>query len=128
MKVSEKEVAAVTSLPGARRYEYFIKKVADQNQVWALWQGSWATGVTDEGTITFPVWPAREYAERCRTGDWAAFESRSIPLSDFLNELLPQLTSDGLRVSVFDTPSEEAVFVDHDQFLADVRAELAKIE
>jgi len=36
-----KEFENVVQLPPQKRYEYFIKKVADWREVWSLWNDGW---------------------------------------------------------------------------------------
>jgi hypothetical protein len=128
MRITRKEVEAVIKLPGEKRYSYFVKKIADQNQVWGLWNEGWAMGITDEGTPTIPLWPAKEYAELCRYGDWVCFQPTPIPLHEFMDEMLPDLTNDGVQVSIFDTPSKDAVFVSNEDLISSLKIELSKIE
>jgi hypothetical protein len=45
-----------------------------------------------------------------------------------MGEFLPRLVRDGIRVSIFDIPSEASVLIDDDELLADLKHELAKIE
>lgn len=128
MKVSQKEIEAVLRLPGEKRYQYFVKRVADTNKLWGLWSNGWAMAVTDQGQKTIPVWPAAEYAESCRIGDWKIYAPKAIDLPEFMNSFFPQLIRDGVRISIFDTPSEDSVLVDDDKLLDDLKNELSKIE
>ena len=48
MKINEKQIEAVISLPGHQRYEYFIKTVVDWESVWGLYQDGWALASTNE--------------------------------------------------------------------------------
>jgi len=128
MKMTPKEVEAVLQLPGEKRYEYFIKRVADANKLWGLWNEGWAMGVTNEGQRTIPVWPAAEYAESCRQGDWESYAPKSIDLQEFMEDFLPRLVREGVRVSIFDTPSESSVLVSDNDLLDDLKVELSKIE
>jgi hypothetical protein len=70
MKINEKKLAAVLALPGPDRYSHFVKVVADQNQVWGLYDDGWALMRADDGTEVFPVWPAKEYAVLYYIDDW----------------------------------------------------------
>jgi len=128
MKVSAQEIKAVINLPGEKRYTYFIKRAADQDQVWGLWNEGWAMGITDDGTRTIPVWPAEEYAELCRVGDWSSFRPKPIPLEEFMHSMLPDIAKDGFRVSIFDAPNESAVLVSDEEFIRDLESELSKYE
>jgi hypothetical protein len=128
MKINAEEIKSVINLPGEKRYKYFIKKIADQNQVWGLWNEGWAMGVTDDGTRTIPVWPAKEYARLCQVGDWSNFHPKPIPLQELIHEMLPDAAKGGIRVSIFDTPNESSVLVSDEELVADLEAELSKIE
>ena len=128
MHPRQKEVEAVLRLPGEKRYQYFIKRAADANKVWGLWNDGWAMGVTDDGQSTIPVWPAAEYAEACKQGDWEVYKPKPIDLHEFMNEFVPQAAQDGVRISIFDTPSEASVLVNNDELLEDLKEELSKIE
>jgi len=128
MKITAKEMDSVVKLPGQKRYSYFVKRAADQKQVWGLWNNGWAMGITDEGTATIPIWPAKEYADLCKEGDWSGFQPKSIPLREFMHEMVPGLARDGVRVSIFDTPSGDSVFVSDEDLINGLEAELSKIE
>jgi hypothetical protein len=76
-----KEIEAVLVLDGPKRYAHWIKKVADQQQVWSLWErGGWALASDDGGRQVVPVWPHSEYAARCAQGEWSGYEAKSIAL------------------------------------------------
>src|SRR5687767_4146488 len=47
--LKENEMAAVLALPGPERYAHSIKKIADEGQVWSLWQEGWAHASDDGG-------------------------------------------------------------------------------
>ena len=128
MRINAREIESVVKLPGQKRYAYFIKKAADQNQVWGLWNEGWAMGATDTGTPTIPVWPAEEYARLCQVGDWRDFLPRPIPLQEFMHEMLPDTVRDGIRISIFDTPNESSVLISDDELLENLESELSKIE
>jgi hypothetical protein len=128
MNLRPKEVQSVIQLSGLERYRYFIKKVADANEVWGLWDDGWAMGVTNTNQSTIPIWPAREYADLCRIGDWNHYVPKAMDLAEFMNDFLPRLIRDNVRVSIFDTPSEASVLIRDDELMADLKEELSKIE
>ena len=126
--IKRKEIEAVLQLPGERRYRYFIKRVADASKLWGLWNDGWATGITDDGQQTMPVWPAPEYADLCRLGDWKDYTPKDIELHYFMEEFLPNLIREGVRVSIFDTPSEDTVIINDSELIDDLKEELSKME
>jgi len=107
MNVSPEQIETVLALPGVKRFEHFIKVIADWQEVWGLYQDGWARAAADAGTTVFPLWPAREYAQVCAANEWTGYEPRSISLSDFTEVLLPQLKLDGVSPGVFFTPTSK---------------------
>ena len=128
MKINETKLQAILALPGPKRYSHFIKVAADQRQVWGLWNDGWALAATEDGTQVFPLWPAREYAERCAVDDWSSYGPREIDLERLFEDLLPDFAQSGMLVGVFPTPSAKGVTPDLNQLEADLRQELSRIE
>jgi hypothetical protein len=126
--VSEKEMDDVLKLDGQQRYDYFIKRVADWEQAWGLWQDGWALFADDGGRGAFPLWPAREYAESCMTGEWSSYRPTEIQLEDLVGELLGRLASDGTLVVAFPTPQSKGVVVDAERVRADLLEECEKYD
>ncbi|MGY4302880.1 hypothetical protein ACVIJ6_000123 [Bradyrhizobium sp. USDA 4369] len=124
MKVSPKQMEAVLALPGIKRFEHFIKVIADWQEVWGLYQDGWALAAADDGTTVFPLWPAKEYAQVCAANEWTGYEPRSISLSDFTEVLLPKLKLDGVLPGVFFTPTSKGVTPSVDELKSALEAEL----
>ncbi len=128
MDLKTAEIEAVLKLPGARRYEHFVKRVADRAEGWGLWSEGWALAGSDSGQQVFLFWPAREYAERCTTGPWQGYTPQPIEVHSLLDELLPKLSAANVRAAVFSTPADRGVVVEITRLSADLRSELEKIE
>lgn len=127
-KINEKQVESVLALPGQKRYEHFIKVVADWEEVWGLYKDGWALAATNDGITIFPLWPAKEYAARCADRSWADYEPKPFSLSEFLNELLPKLKRDHILPGIFYTPQDKGVTPSIDQVMEDLRTEIARYE
>lgn len=126
MKVNPEQLRAVLALPAIKRFEYFIKVIADWQEVWGLYQGGWALAATDDGTAVFPLWPASEYARVCAEGEWRGHEPRPLSLSDFTDVLLPKLEMDGVLPGVFFTPASKGLTPSVDELRTALEAELQK--
>jgi hypothetical protein len=124
MRVNQKQIEAVLALPGAERFEHFIKVIADWQEVWGLYRDGWALAAANDGTTVFPLWPAKEYAELCATNEWDGYEPRSIRLRDFTEELLPKLKRDGFLPGVFFTPTSKGITPSVDDLTSALDAEL----
>ena len=109
IKLGAQQLAAVVTLPGPARYEYFVKRVADSQEVWGLYQQGWALAKTDDGTLVFAMWPASEFADLCAEFEWDGYEPQAFPLDELLNDLLPQLEEDGVLPGVFYTPGDKGL-------------------
>lgn len=127
-KVTDKEVNAVIRLDGPARVERFVKVVADDEVAWGLWADGWALMADDEGRQVFPLWPARQYAELCRTDEWSAYEAREIELSVLLEEFFPKFREQGVLAGVFPTPGGKGVGVSAEDLESLLREELKKYE
>ena len=118
MKVNSRQLAEVTALPANRRYEHFIKVIANWHEVWGLYGDDWALTCTDDGTRSvFPLWPAKEYAEICARNQWAGYQPRAFHLDELMDELLPRLKQDDMLPGIFFTPAENGVVPSVDQLI-----------
>lgn len=127
-KPTDKEVESLIRLPGAKRYEYFVKRVVDMEELWGLWEDGWCMLGDPQDRQCIPVWPHPRYAQLCATDDWARAEPRSIPLDKWLESWTPGMQGDGIFVAVFPTPTLSAVVVPPERLEADLRRELLKYE
>ncbi|QYY36750.1 DUF2750 domain-containing protein [Ruficoccus sp. ZRK36] len=127
-RINEKQLRSVMGLSAPKRYSYFIKKVADWEMVWGLYQNGWALTQSSEGNTVFPFWPAMEFAQLCATNEWENYSPEEIPLSDFMNDLLPKLGSDGILPGVFFVPEHGSVNASANQILEDLNEELSRLE
>lgn len=126
--VPEKEFKSLMSLPPKARYEYFVKKVADWEEIWSLWNDGWVLMGDKELTETVPVWPHSIYAKACAVNEWSGYTPKSISVDDWLNKWIPGMAKDGRMVGVFPTTQGETVTVDPLKLKADLEEELAKYQ
>ena len=123
------EIEAVLSLDAMKRYQYWIKKVADQQQVWSLWhEGNWVLAGDDSGSQLVPVWPHASYASLCATGVWNGSDPKVIPLHVWLDRWIPGMEGDHRRVAVFPTPSDQGISMEPKKVEDDLRNELLNYE
>ncbi len=127
--VSDKEFAAVLGLTAPKRYEYFIKRVADGEVVWSLGgMDGWVFLGDTEGHKIVPAWPHERYAAACATGDWASNKPCSIPLAEWIASWLPGIARDGRLIAVFSTPDSKGPVVTAERLKADLEVELRNYE
>jgi hypothetical protein len=123
-EVSEEELRAVLRLPAPKRYEYFVKRIVDWQELWGLRDGQgFAVSAASSGRQLFAVWPHRRYAEACAVGEWAGRTAAPIGLGEWLNGWLPELEEDGHAVAVFPDPNGNAINREPAELAADLQAE-----
>lgn len=125
-QIHPKELHSVLELSGPERYGYFIQKVAGFEEAWGLQSGEgWVlVGFDGAGGDAFCIWPHAEYARACAIEGWSDCTPELIPLQELLEELLPALLHDTLRVAVFPTPTGQAIVVDPRDLQTHLEAEL----
>jgi len=127
-KISDKEIESVLKIDGRERFNYLVKRIADEERAWGLWRDGWALMEDIDGVSVFPLWPAYEYAQRCAAGDWAGYLPSEISLGNLLDELAPKLAARGIHLGVFPTPSGKGVRIGSGEFCRALRNELQNYE
>lgn len=109
----------VINLTASERYNYFIRKISDFEEVWGLKdEEGWALMGNNE-QVLFPVWCETEFAELCK---WNNYQPTPIPLDDFIEKLLPMLEKDNIMLAVFPIPKEKGIICK----IQDVRSDIEK--
>ena len=126
--MNPKQIEAVLKLTAPKRYDHFIKVVADREEAWGLYNDGWALAGADDGQQVFPLWPRSEYAEMCAVGDWSEYTAKEIELEVLLEGLLPSLKERGTILGVFYTPEDKGVLPELEVFEQDLRTELKRFE
>lgn len=126
--VSGKEFESVTHLAPEKRYEYFIKKVADWREIWSLWNEGWALMGDDENGEMVPVWPHPVFAEGSAVGEWLGYEPKKIELDDWLTKWIPGMEKDGRTVAVFPAGGGKTTTATPLKLKNDLEQELANYE
>jgi hypothetical protein len=123
-ELREKEISAVSALGAAERYEYFVKKVADEQRLWSLWKDGWVLATDDAGREVVPVWPHQDYASLCANGEWSGHVAKEIDLDAWMDRWLPGIGRDNRLVAIFPTPDDKGAVVDSQRLSADLEEEL----
>lgn len=124
MKPSGKKIESLLNLDGDGRYRFFIKSVADREEVWGLFSKGWAMAGSDDNERIVPFWPARELAEICADGEWSGYQPKSIELGDFVSTVIVDLRDKNLLPGIFYTPNNKGTTPSVDRLVADLEKEL----
>jgi len=105
-----KKTENVLRLDAQSRCEYLVRKVADFEVVWSLFDKGWATARTGAATVVL-FWTEEGFAKLCATDEWQGFRPKAIPLDDFLERWLPGMANDQRFCSVFAAPSDHGTLM-----------------
>src|SRR5947208_1756900 len=101
-KIHPEELRRVPLLPVRERYEYFVKHVADWEEIWSLKNvDGWVMLGSDKEQEHVPVWPHPEYARMVAVGSWADCAPEVISLDNWLERWIPGMIRDQRLVAVF---------------------------
>jgi uncharacterized protein DUF2750 len=126
--VNGQEFENVTHLAPEKRYEYFIKKVADWREVWSLWNEGWALMGDKDHEEMVPVWPHAVFAEASAVGEWLGYKPKRIDLEDWLAKWTPGMEKDHRMVAVFPVAESQTTTASPLKLKSDLEEELTKYE
>lgn len=121
-EIEEGEVAQLLALTPADRALAFFQLAADWEEVWGLKDADgW---LVSKETDALPLWPHAVFAEACARGAWEGALPEPLPVDDLLEDLLPVLEEDGLRVAVFPVPEDPGILMPPEEVRDRLEAEL----
>ena len=127
--MNEKQFESVQSLDSNARFQHFVSKVADWEQLWTVKSDEgWLVPVAPEGFEYFPVWTHPEYAQKITDLNFPGLKAEEISLQEFLSHWLPLLQDDDVKVAVF--PNREWTFwcIEADDLMAELVEEMRQYE
>lgn len=128
-QINAADVEKYFKRPGEKRYEYFVKKVADSEEVFGLADDEgWAMLGDDEDADIIPLFPYAEFAEAFRqAADFQEFKVESIDLNELL-EWLDDMENDGMLVAVLPNTQFNGAVVEPSHLKKDLLQELEKYD
>ena len=129
MDINENEIKNVSILEPFKRYNYFLKKIADNEKIYSLEndEGEWALSTVKEYSL-YPLWSAREFALKCCIDGWSKFFVKEMPLQHFIDVVLVKISQESLLLNVFPIGGTTGFVVKPDEFVRDITEELKNYE
>jgi len=111
-KLTEEQRARVQAREAQERFDHFLEKVVDWEEIWSLADGEGCVMLTTEdGESCLPVWPHPDYALDWATEGWEGCEPLKIDLESWFERWSPGLEEDGILVAVFPRLDDEGVLL-----------------
>jgi hypothetical protein len=126
--MNSKKIESVLNLSTKERYLYFIRKIADFEEVWGLYNDGWALLSDGENNEVIPFWPESEFAEICAVGKWSSYEPKSIDVYSFKENWLTGMQEDNKKVGVFYTPQGKGIIASPNELKAELNEELSQYD
>lgn len=104
MNLTDKEINAVIAQPSDVRYDYSLKRIADNESLWCLSSGDDGyMFIQEKGVKLFPIWPFKEYANQylLTLGFERDCRCVEIGIEKFTNEIVDYLCNNGINVCLF---------------------------
>ena len=104
MKLTDKEIKAVVAQASDVRYDYSLKRIADNDSLWCLSSGEDGyMFIQDKGVKLFPIWPFKEYANKylLTLGFEKDYRCVEIGIEKFSNEFVDYLCYNAIHVCLF---------------------------
>ncbi|ODC04977.1 hypothetical protein BFW38_16985 [Terasakiispira papahanaumokuakeensis] len=110
------------------RYVYTVKKIADNESAWGLYNDGWVLTGNSQSEF-FPIWPTKESAEVCAKDEWKDAQVKEIGIDYLIDELLLMLKEDSISIAIFIIPDiAESAVKTAEEFHFDLLNELEKYE
>lgn len=118
----------ILSLSPQERYGYFIRTVADWEQVWLIYVGEGVVTLGgNDGSKVIPVWPEKEFAELMLTDGWEHGSVESVDVYTFI-ELLGDWEKEGCSIAGFPSVELNSVTVGAEEMKNHLLYELDQYE
>src|SRR4051812_43882833 len=116
--LSDEELAGVSTAPEAKRYAYWLNRVADWQEIWSLRdETGWMMLGDDDGHECVPFWPHPRLATAFVAADpsRARFRPELIALKDFREKWIPGMARDNRLAGIMPVPGKKAIVVTPDR-------------
>ncbi|MGV2450274.1 UNVERIFIED_CONTAM: DUF2750 domain-containing protein [Ralstonia mannitolilytica] len=129
MNGTNKKVENILKLEPFKRYEYFIKKIADFEQLWTIIDqgGNYVISEIDEFSF-ISFWPDEEFVALYLEKDWEDCKPIKLTLDDLKEDVFEIINTENYLINVFPVNGRSGFVVSLEEFDRDLQDELDKIE
>jgi hypothetical protein len=128
MKVSKQELEAVTALSPEKRYNYFVKRICDWEQVWTLYEDDYIVlNEAKNGKLYILLFPFKDFAEHYATNTrgMKGVSYKSFEINEFLETIIKKLQANNVsNALVFPVANDYGLNVSMTDMVKDIQSEL----
>lgn len=125
MNINKQEIENVSRLEPFKRYKYFIKKIADFEELWILVDENEeiALSMIDKKTLV-TVWSAKEFADSCLNEKWENYVPFKLTLDQMEQAIFSHIEENSYLINVFPVNNKSGFVVNLHEFIRDLNEEL----
>ena len=128
MKVSKQELEAVTALSPEKRYNYFVKRICDWEQVWTLYEDDYIVlNEAKNSKLYILLFPFKDFAEHYATNTrgMKGVSYKSFEINEFLETIIKKLQAKNVsNALVFPVANGYGLNVSMTDMVKDIQSEL----
>ena len=128
MKVSKQELEAVIALSPEKRYNYFVKRICDWEQVWTLYEDNYIVlNEAKNGKLYILLFPFKDFAEHYTTNirGMKGVSYKSFEINEFLETIIKKLQANNVsNALVFPVANGYGLNVSMTDMVKDIQSEL----
>ena len=128
MKVSKQELEAVTALSPEKRYNYFVKRICDWEQVWTLYEDNYIVlNEAKNDKLYILLFPFKDFAEHYATNTrgMKGVSYKSFEINEFLETIIKKLQANNVsNALVFPVANGYGLNVSMTDMVKDIQSEL----
>lgn len=127
--MNNKEKENILKLEPYKRYQYFIKKIADFEELWTIVDedGNYALSDVDNHTL-ISLWTSEEFVKSNFEQGWEKCKPIKLTLDELREELFELIVDEGYLINIFPINGRSGFVVNLNEFIRDLDEELDKIE
>ena len=110
------------------KYDYFVKKVANLEELWSLYNDGWAMIYEDNGDKRIPFWPNKVFAEVCAKKHWYGYKPEVIDIYNFLENWLKIMENKKILPAIFQDLNGAYSKVGIDKLKDDIYSEIYHLD
>ena len=110
------QVKTIQQYNAQKRYNYLIKEVLKNQQIWLLVDEHGCVMLNTEEEDCVPVWPNKEFAQAWATEEWSHCTAEAISLEKWHNRWTHGLEDDELAIVVSPDQNSEGLIFFPDEF------------
>lgn len=124
--LTEQQVKDIQKLDAQKRYNYLIKEVVKNKQIWLLVDEHGCVMLNSEDEDCVPVWPNEEFALAWATEEWSHCTAEAISLDKWHSRWTHGLEDDELALVIFPDQNSEGLIFFPDEFDFELKQQAKK--